>query len=349
MSESFNVADASFLDSYSSLWAEHDANSLFRSPGYLRMIAELTGADLAFVVRARGGRPISALPFALKQGAAGKVINSLPYFGSCSGIVGARGDDEAPPMVRALLEHARQAGVAAVTLVDDWRRNIFGGLVDADFVSQRSNQYIDLKAMSAGPRMHSYHQKTRNLVRKAEKLGVACRISDDPRDIDALADKHRQNMANVGGIAKPEGFFAMLRDAARPLGRQVLYVATFQGRDCAYLLNFYCGDTVEYYMPAVSVEDRNAQPLSLLIDRAINDAVREGYARWNFGGTWPTQHSLRHFKVRWGSSETSYGYYSYILDRGILRATAAELLAAFPYFFVAPFDQLADQSARSVA
>ena len=56
MSESFNVADASFLDSYSSLWAEHDANSLFRSPGYLRMIAELTGADLAFVVRARGGR-----------------------------------------------------------------------------------------------------------------------------------------------------------------------------------------------------------------------------------------------------------------------------------------------------
>ncbi len=94
-------------------------------------------------------------------------------------------------------------------------------------------------------------------------------------------------------------------------------------------------------MPAVHFVDRTLQPLSLLIHYAITDAVADGFAFWNFGGTWLTQDSLRHFKIRWAATETVYSYYTWILNRTILKRTAKDVLASYPYFFVAPFDQFA--------
>jgi hypothetical protein len=349
MSETIALETGEFLTAYAGLWERSDADSFFRSPAHLTMICEFTSGVLGFVVLARNGAPLAALPFVTKHSAIGSVINSLPYFGTCSSVVGTASATNVADLVQALLAYARAAGVAAVTLVDDWRSNRFADLLGADFVTSRSNQFVRLRDLVGRRPIESYHQKTRNMVRKAEKLGLTCRLATPATadaDIDGLAATHRENMANLGGIAKPDAFFNRLRDPAQPLGPHALYVAMQEGRACGYLLNFYCGDTVEYYMPAVPVADRFAQPLSLLIDQAITDAVADGFAYLNFGGTWPTQTDLRHFKIRWGSSESTYCYYTYILDSTILGHSREALLNAFPYFFVAPFDRIAQGDAK---
>lgn len=343
MCETITIASRDFELKYKSLWAEYDANSFFRSPGHLRMISAIAECEIGYVVLSKGSKILAALPFAKKVSELGSVINSLPFYGSCSSVVGSARSEDAVLMVKALLGHASENRVSAVTIIDDWRTNVFLGLGDADFVSKRSNQFIELERWHGKSPIDHYHQKTRNLVRKAIKLGVACRVSSNPEDFVNLEVVHRENMASVGGAAKPARFFERLRDQCQEIGRCKLYVASLGGRDCAYLLNFYCGDTVEYYMPAVRVDARSAQPLSLLIDTALQDAMCDGYAYWNFGGTWPNQHSLRHFKTRWGGSETSYCYYTYVINQEIISRSSKDLLRAFAYFFVVPFDCLREQ------
>lgn len=342
----FQIADEGFLDAYERLWAAHDRDSFFRSPAHLAFVRDVTKSELGFALALRGGEPVAAMPFAVKSGEAGAVINSLPFYGTYGAVVG-EADGTVPVIVHGLLEHARRSGVAAVTLIDDWRSPCFGAVGGEDFRTERSNQFIDLSRMRDTPPIEFYHQKTRNLVRKAEKIGVRVRRSQDVGDIIGLAVAHRENMAGVNGIAKPSRFFELLASPERSLGDSLLYVAAIDGRDCAYLLLFRCGDTIEYYMPAVFVADRASQPLSLLIHQAICDAVQDGFRFWNFGGTWPTQDTLRHFKIRWGSSETQYSYYTHILDNGILAAGRDSLLQDYPFFFVAPFDRLAATGGRT--
>jgi hypothetical protein len=344
-----SVHDSGFMAQYQALWRAHDSNSFFRSPAHLQMIAELTCSELVFVVASQTGKAVAALPAAGLAGAYGTVINSLPYYGTYSGMVGSDDADVCKMLQAGLMNHARAIGASAVTVVDDWRAKCFAGTSDATFITDRTNQFIDLSSFRGHEPMEFYHQKTRNLVRKAEKLGVSVHRSNNSADIDGLAAAHGENMAGVNGIAKPERFFELLRSTDNALGLHRLYVASLEGRHCGYLLNFYCGDTVEYYMPAVYVADRIAQPLSLLIHYALKEAVADGFAYWNFGGTWPTQDSLRHFKIRWGSQETKYSYFTYILDLRILKQSASDLLAAYPYFFIAPFERLGQADARGEA
>jgi hypothetical protein len=342
----FEIADEGFLDAYGRLWARYDGDSFFRSPAHLAFVREVTKSELGFALALRSGEPVAAMPFAARLGKAGAVINSLPYYGTYGTVVGET-DGSVQVIIEGLLDHARRSGVAAVTLVDDWRSPCFCTVGGEDFRTERSNQFIDLSRMRSTAPIEFYHQKTRNLVRKAEKIGVQVRRSHDAGDIAGLAAAHRENMAAVNGIAKPSYFFELLASPERSLGDSLLYVASIDERDCAYLLVFRCGDTVEYYMPAVFVADRASQPLSLLIHQAVCDAVEDGFRFWNFGGTWPTQDSLRHFKIRWGSSETHYNYYTYVLDKRILAAERESLLRDYPFFFVAPFDRLPATGGKS--
>jgi hypothetical protein len=341
---SISVRGDEFLAVYAEFWRAHDASSFFRSPQHLAMIADLTRSRLGFVVAEERGREVAVLPFATLEGPFGAIINSLPYYGTCSAVIGGERPGLVEAMCGALLTRARGENVAAATFVDDWRAHSFALLRGADFVTHRTNQFINLSRFRDRDPLSIYHQKTRNLVRKAEKLGIEVRLSHDVSDIDGLAAAHRENMAGINGIAKPERFFEALRAPSFSLGKWKLYVASFEGRDCGYLLNFYCGDTVEYYMPSVYIADRSLQPLSLLIHKAICDAITHGYSYWNFGGTWPTQESLRHFKIRWSGEETEYSYFTYILDKEILHWSGQDLLAAYPYFYVAPFDRLGRQA-----
>ena len=71
-----------------------------------------------------------------------------------------------------------------------------------------------------------------------------------------------------------------------------IYVAYMQGVKIAAMLVFYFNGTVEYYTPAIVSEYRNYQPLSLMIYIAMQDAMKKGMEKWNWGGTGLTQTSL---------------------------------------------------------
>lgn len=333
------IEDTQFIAEYEALWRSFDGNSFFRSPSHLQMIVDVCQAHLQFVVaRAANGAALAALPFVSKHADHGIVINSLPFYGTYSAIVG--GFDYESPLKNRLLQYAQEIHALSLTIVNDWRAQHFSNCQDCTFITTRSNQYLDLMDFREGDALSMYHSKTRNLVRKAMKSAIKVRISTENSDIDSLARLHRDNMQSVKGIAKPQLLFDALKSRTYDLSPRKLYIASIDDQEIAYLLNFYCGDTVEYYMPAIDKAYRSFQPLSLLIHEAIEDAVADGFRYWNFGGTWPTQDSLRHFKSRWGSKEIEYCYFTYVFDQSVHNISIDTLQKSYAYFFVRPFQPM---------
>lgn len=329
-------------DAYRRLWSASNPNSFFRSIAHLAFIRDITDCEIRLaVIRNDEGGLACALPFAVKHGPYGTILNSLPYFGSYGNVVGSRSEYVSSALVNGLFDFAKSIGCATLTLVNDWRDPAFYGDADPSLlVTRRTNQVTWLDQSSPDKLKDSYHYKTRNMVRKAEKEGITVHIGTDAADINGLRRIHHANMEALGGIGKPEAFFQLLESPVCDLGRARIYVAEHEGQAIAYLLNFYVGDTVEYYMPAVSAAHRNLQPLSLIVARAMHDAATDGYRAWNWGGTWPSQESLRRFKMRWGTTEYEYQYFTWVFNREILRNNVADLSAGYKFFFVAPYEAL---------
>jgi lipid II:glycine glycyltransferase (peptidoglycan interpeptide bridge formation enzyme) len=191
-----------------------------------------------------------------------------------------------------------------------------------------------------------YEESARRNVRKARKAGVTFRES---RDREAFAFLHRTHDANiraVNGLPKTQAFFDAVAESV-PHACWVLWIAEQASTPVAALLVFRFNRTVEYFTPAILEEARNAQPLALLVHEAMCQAARDSYRWWNWGGTWATQEGVYRFKRKWGAQDMPYYYYTRISDRRLLDRSREELLAAFPGFFVAPFDKLSTARASA--
>jgi hypothetical protein len=74
----------------------------------------------------------------------------------------------------------------------------------------------------------------------------------------------------------------------------------------------------------------------------MNEAATRGCRSWNWGGTWESQHSLRHFKAGWGARDLPYRYLVGATAEGLalLASEPKRLSGAFGYFYLYPFDRL---------
>ena len=291
---------------------------------------------------------VGALPAFLRRGTDGRgaVLNSLPFFGSNGGLLEF---DGSPAVRRALLDRfdtlAREEGCVSSTIVTsplDEDGAAGESLIAFDLRDERRGQVTTLPDASpevGAALMDLFHLKSRNALRKAQKLPLTVTREDE----DALrfvAATHRDNILAKEGLAKEPRFFeAVARVYQR--GRDYdVWVARHEGQAVAGLLVLYFNHTVEYYTPAVVEAYRSWQPLSLLVFEAMQAAVGHGMRWWNWGGTWASQEGVRRFKERLGAADRPYHYYTRILDPSLLDRRPADLLREFPHFYVLPFSAL---------
>ncbi len=298
--------------------------------------SEIIGALPAFISRANNFPP---------------VINSLPFYGSNGGVIA---DPARPCLKKSLIEGfnslARQHGCAASTIVTSPFSSEDIGCYEEfcrhDFRDERIGQITCLPDLPQDGRnvknllMGMYHQKTRNMVRKAEKSGVSAKKSLSEDDWKFLSDTHQENMREIGGLAKPKSFFSLIDKHLTGKKSCSVYTAFFDRKPIGALLVLYYNRTAEYFTPVVLGEYRSFQPLSMLICQAMQDAVEIGCRFWNWGGTWLNQDGVYDFKKRWGTKDFPYYYYTKVYDHSILACSKNELLEHYPYFYVLPFSAL---------
>lgn len=328
-------------DDYESFLLGRPDTLFYHSSRYQRMLVELLACrQETRIVLDDLGRITAAMPLMAMDGPFGTILNSLPFYGSNGGLVGE--DASAQDALRlAYRELASGPGVAAATFIENPLSLTGPAGLPHDLVDERIGQLTPLPTGDdpAALLMAMFHQKTRNMVRKAEKVGVVVEIDNDAMAF--VVETHEENMREIGGTPKSRRFFDLVPRCFRPGTDYDVYAARIGTTLVAALLVFYFNRTVEYFTPVVKAQFRDTQALSGIIFRALTDAARAGYLWWNWGGTWLSQDGVHRFKSRWGTQDILYHYYTAVRNAELLNAKPAELLSAYPNFFTVPFSALA--------
>jgi hypothetical protein len=317
------------------LVAAHPEGLIYYSPAFRRYLLAVAGGECRSLLAFEGDRLTGVMPLLAMSGPYGTVLNSLPFFGSNGGILSTTSAAEAA----LLAEYDRvAAGVAVAT----WISHPFMDTVIPahQLTDERIAQWTTL---ADGDLPGGIESSARRNVQKARAEGVTVR--EAPEALPFLESTHRENMAAIGGKAKPASFFSSLSSAMTAGRDWRLHLAERNGESLAALLTFEAARTVEYVMPAVIESARTLQPTAAIIATAMADAAARGFTRWNWGGTWLTQEGVYRFKKKWGADERRYRYYITLNDTNLRRRTAAELSAAYPWYFTLPYASLDSQEA----
>lgn len=311
------------------LVAAHPEGLVYYTPAFRRYLLAVAGGECRSRLAIEDGRVTGVLPLLALAGPHGVVLNSLPFFGSNGGILASSAAAESA----LLAEYDR---VAAEVAVATWISHPFMDTVIPrhTLTDERIAQWTTLAGEELPVGIES---SARRNIQKAKAEGVTVR--EDHAALPFLEATHRQNMAAIGGRAKPASFFASLQ--VMTAGRDWrLHVAEREGRPLAALLTFEAARTVEYVMPVVLESARTLQPTAAILAVAMASASSRGFTRWNWGGTWLTQEGVYRFKKKWGADERRYRYYITLNDGSLRTRTAADLSAAYPWYFTLPYAAL---------
>ena len=306
------------------------------STKYKDFLEELLEVESNYLILMNLGKIQAILPLMYKDGKFGRVVNTLPYYGSNGGILST--SDEATAF---LLDYYYTfiKEVSASTYIEN-PLSEFKLDLECDILDKRIGHWTQLEFFEDYEEniMAVYHSKTRNLVRKGIKLGVEIEI--DNSKMDFLYETHCANMADINGKSKDKRFFKLI-DKHFTKGKDYnIYIAKYANNIIGAVLFFYYNDIVEYFTPTVVKEYRSYQSTSAIIYKAMVDASKNGFKWWNWGGTWLTQDGVYHFKKRFGAIDKEYRYFIKINNKDIYNASKEELLEEYDNFYLIPFDKL---------
>jgi hypothetical protein len=313
---------------------------LYHSPKYRRLLLDVLGCESKGVGVIESDDLVGMLAVMETRGPYGRVINSLPFYGSHGGLL-ARSDEARRVLSDWYRDLVASDGIAAATMVENPLApgtSVDG--VEGQFTDERIGQLTPLTADKASPDilMASLHSKTRNMVRKARSSDIS--VDTDAGQLEALARIHFENMRAMSASPKPDRFFELVPQLFKEGDEWQCWVGRRDGEVAAALLVFHFNGVTEYFTPAVREKDRASQALSLVIFEAMRESAQRGMRWWNWGGTWRSQQSVYRFKSRWGTIDMPYRYCTVVRNRALLSLSPAELLAAYPSFYVLPFEAL---------
>ena len=326
---------------YEKFLLDFEESLFFYSIKYKLFLEELLNIKSNYLLAIDSNNNIQAiLPLMEKDGKFGKIINSLPYYGSNGGVLSR--NKEATMELLSYYESLIESIAGSTYVTNPLQNNSYD--LKYDILDKRVGQWTPIvyEENIEENILKSYHSKTRNLVRKAIKLDL--KIEVDNSQIDFLYETHYDNITAIGGKAKDRKFFELIEKYFEENVDYKIYIAKLDGKKIGAVLLFYYNKTVEYFTPAVVSEYRNYQPTSLIIYRAMIDASCDKYSWWNWGGTWLTQDGVYHFKKRFGAIDKEYKYFIKINNKDIYNSSPKELLAEYDNFYVIPFNKLKAES-----
>ena len=316
---------------------KHKYGMIYYTPQFQVYLARLSSAENCSLIALQGQQVVGLLPILSKMGPYGRVLNTLPFFGSNGGVLSSS-SRVTNMLVDAYNSLVSDRDVALATWIS--HPFIDFGIPEHEFVDERVAQWTPLQRDEKFSILERIDGSARRNVAKAHRSGIL--VKKEPAELEYLESEHRRNMQVIGGRQKPKEFFTLLHEHLLPGKDWHLYTARKMGKLVAAILTFEAAQTVEYVMPAASASEKNLQPTAAILEYAMGDVARRGFTIWNWGGTWLTQGGVYRFKKKWGASERRYRYYITLNDKSLLSLTPHELSEAYPWFYLIPYKFLND-------
>lgn len=326
---------------YESFLSKHKASMIYYSIKFKCFLEKLTKSEARYFIALDEEEIIQGiLPLIIKDGSFGKVINSLPYYGSNGGIL-AKTQEASEVLIKKYIEILNSGEYSAATLIENPLDKSYSyNKIPSDQTDYRIGQLTNIRGsfQDLEHLMIIFDSKTRNVIRKAIKSDVKVTIENNL--FGFLQKTHVENIESIGGLAKDDSFFHNVKEYFEAGVDYNIYVARLNDTPIAAVLVFYYGKVVEYYTPVIVKEFRSYQPLSLIIATAMFEANKVGFECWNWGGTWQSQDGVYDFKSKWGTIDINYTYHISIYNNDFYKCSKAELLKEYSGFYVLPFSLL---------
>lgn len=308
-----------------------EINSIFFSIKFIDFISKIIKLPPNFFCLYKRNKIIALIPFFEKKDIKyGKIINSLPFFGTMGGVYSIN-EISKKKCLRLFNKHCLSKEIFSAVLIQNYFSNIKFKLkffFKANMEDDRVLQFINLKKDLKISRV-----RIRN-IKKAKKLGYKVYTSNNKNLVDKLEFFHKKHMKQINGIVKPKIFFTQLKKLDPKLWK-IYYSKNKSNKIIATLLVFLENQSIEYYIPACLEKYKNTQILSLLTYRSIIDAINNDYKIYNFGFTWLNQTGVYNFKKKWGCDEVNIKYLIKIRKNHL--KNAKEVFKKNKYFYIAPF------------
>lgn len=178
-------------------------------------------------------------------------------------------------------------------------------------VQPQDTRVLDL-SKSEEELLSAMHQKTRYNIRLAEKRGV--QIVSGNEYLDAFISLHRETSARDKFTTHSDAHFSETLETL-PKSTCKVYVALFEKKVIAANMVVRFGETATYLHGASSSMNRDVMAPYLLQWRQIQDAKKDGFARYDFWGIAPsnressktkTWEGITRFKNGFGGYEVNY-------------------------------------------
>jgi hypothetical protein len=325
--------------SYAALVARAPASPITHTLLWREVLEALGLGTPVYWLASRGGEVRAALPAFVRTGPEGAVLNSLPLVQSTGGVI--TGPDcsagERAELVGLLtgtmLAWAAGHDVRVACVIGSPYR----GEADLpalprppDFRVLRTTNVLDLAA-PLEPRPSILWT-----VRKAERLGPVHRLAATLAEARAVHELYAASMRRLEVTPHPWALFEPLFRAGA--GRFVW--AEVGGEMVSCLILLVHREVIDYHSVGNSEAGRRLQTNSWLCHEELQRAQAAGLRWWNWGAS-PSA-AVHDFKKRWGGRDLAYPIWGWTPGDVApwRRLTPRQLAAAFPSYFVLPYDQL---------
>jgi len=325
--------------------AAHPHAQLYHSAAWSAMVLAEVGDRLVNVVsRGADGRVSGWMPLFIKDGPAGRVANSCPFYGSHGGVL-ATDDDSFDRTLAAGLDYLRSENVLAVNVIHPLKDPFADRYSRSGAVAATVPRMAQIKPLDGLENEEALLASVSGLVRsnlrrKCWKNGLTVTRDESPETIDWLLHHHELQMRDRGVQPKSRAFVEGLIDgrfASDSQGR--IYVGWRDGVRLAAVFLCVWREWAEYLTPVFDMDYRDYQPLTAVIFGAMQDCARDGCRIWNFGGSGKALDSVKSFKESWGGEGVDYTYH--VIDTGgaalIRDYAAANGNSGYAGYFLYPF------------
>lgn len=151
-------------------------------------------------------------------------------------------------------------------------------------------------------------RRARWAVGKARREGVAVKVDDSARGLEAFYDLNLRNKREHGVPAHPISFFKAMRKHMN--GHFRLYLAEVEGKVVAGAIDITFNGMTDYGYAASDSSYLQHYPNDAVTWQAIEDSGSEGCRCFDFGKTDSDNVRLAQFKKKWGAEKKTL-YYNY--------------------------------------
>jgi FemAB-related protein (PEP-CTERM system-associated) len=285
--------------------AAHPGHSHYHRAGWAEVIRAAFGRRPLYRLARAGGRVEGVLPLvSFAHPFFGRYLVSVPFLNR-GGLLFTtdRARDALLQEARALLQRTRSSFCEL--------RHVRG--IDPSLPARETKVSMGLDLRPGREALwKSIGPKVRNLVRKAERSGLAVREGEPARDLDAFYAVFASNMRDLGTPVYTPRFF---RECFRVFPRNLrMNVVEREGHVAAAGICVREGDFVEMHWAASDRRELAHSPNMLLYWDAIGRAVDAGVGEFCFGRSTVDSGPYR-FKRQWGAVPTPLRW-EYLLAPG---------------------------------